>query len=303
MIKKRSVGLKFVAFLIGFFLTWVLIVFAIYAGITRALDGNYIRKSINKLNIADIELDGDTISDKLYEYVIDENGIIVEGKTISREDISDFLDIKAVKSFAADKLADTVDCMIEGEGKVTINGEEIADIVEDSADDIYDIIGVSISAQDIEKIRMAFDGEEKVIIDADEIYEDSDNDSDTKLVREFVGGKYKIYFLISIIILIGMLVAINFKNYRMHILSDLAFPMIISGIMTALFTAAVPIVIEQINSGDASEMGLINGILDYVMDSVSFYAYAMIIIGALALGFFFALKYIDKSKYMKSDFQ
>lgn len=295
MIKKRTLGVKFLAFFIGFFLTCVLLFFVIYVGAVRALDGKQIKKGIKQMDIANIELDGETVAFRVHQFVTDDYGEALGYGNITVEQIEEVLEIKEIKGLAADKIADCVDCLIDGEGVVTISEDEVADVVEGSADEIYEITGIQIGSRDLNKIRESFKGQEKVILDSEDIFKNSSADVDA--VRDVVGGKYIIFFVISISIMLGMFVAINIKRYKPYLLTDIGFPMIFAGLLANLFANGIPELLPELLPEDSDAiLGVMMGFVNYIMSCITFFANIIIVLGALLLGIFFALKFIDKSK-------
>jgi hypothetical protein len=217
-----------------------------------------IKSAVKELDIANMDLsevfdveEGTNLTD----YVYDEVKEFEEFKDVTKDDIKQFLD-EDVSDYFAGELEKYVDVIRTGEGNVSININEIVDIIEESDNEI--LKDIEITPEIKEEIKASIDELEIDTITTETItgeYSEVFNK-----IRNSISTSKLVIAIVSIVLLSAILVVINFryiKSWMLHI----SIPMIIAG---ALFLIA-GIVLKVVNITMSFDFGvLINSAIEAV---------------------------------------
>lgn len=217
-----------------------------------------IKSAVKELDIANMDLsevfdveEGTNLTD----YVYDEVKEFEEFKDVTKDDIKQFLD-EDVSDYFAGELEKYVDVIRTGEGNVSININEIVDIIEESDNEM--LKDIEITPEIKEEIKASIDELEIDTITTETItgeYSEVFNK-----IRNSISTSKLVIAIVSIVLLSAILVVINFryiKSWMLHI----SIPMIIAG---ALFLIA-GIVLKVVNITMSFDFGvLINSAIEAV---------------------------------------
>ena len=217
-----------------------------------------IKSAVKELDIANMDLsevfdveEGTNLTD----YVYDEVKEFEEFKDVTKDDIKQFLD-EDVSDYFAGELEKYVDVIRTGEGNVSININEIVDIIEESDNEM--LKDIEITPEIKEEIKASIDELEIDTITTETItgeYSEVFNK-----IRNSISTSILVIAIVSIVLLSAILVVINFryiKSWMLHI----SIPMIIAG---ALFLIA-GIVLKVVNITMSFDFGvLINSAIEAV---------------------------------------
>lgn len=217
-----------------------------------------IKSAVKELDIANMDLsevfdveEGTNLTD----YVYDEVKEFEEFKDVTKDDIKQFLD-EDVSDYFAGELEKYVDVIRTGEGNVSININEIVDIIEESDNEM--LKDIEITPEIKEEIKASIDELEIDTITTEAIT--GEHSEVFKKIRNSISTSKLVIAIVSIVLLSAILVVINFryiKSWMLHI----SIPMIIAG---ALFLIA-GIVLKVVNITMSFDFGvLINSAIEAV---------------------------------------
>lgn len=217
-----------------------------------------IKSAVKELDIANMDLsevfdveEGTNLTD----YVYDEVKEFEEFKDVTKDDIKQFLD-EDVSDYFAGELEKYVDVIRTGEGNVSININEIVDIIEESDNEM--LKDIEITPEIKEEIKASIDELEIDTITTETIT--GEHSEVFNKIRNSISTSKLVIAIVSIVLLSAILVVINFryiKSWMLHI----SIPMIIAG---ALFLIA-GIVLKVVNITMSFDFGvLINSAIEAV---------------------------------------
>lgn len=217
-----------------------------------------IKSAVKELDIANMDLsevfdveEGTNLTD----YVYDEVKEFEEFKDVTKDDIKQFLD-EDVSDYFAGELEKYVDVIRTGEGNVSININEIVDIIEESDNEM--LKDIEITPEIKEEIKASIDELEIDTITTEAIT--GEHSEVFNKIRNSISTSKLVIAIVSIVLLSAILVVINFryiKSWMLHI----SIPMIIAG---ALFLIA-GIVLKVVNITMSFDFGvLINSAIEAV---------------------------------------
>lgn len=217
-----------------------------------------IKSAVKELDIANMDLsevfdveEGTNLTDYVYNEVKE----FEEFKDVTKDDIKQFLD-EDVSDYFAGELEKYVDVIRTGEGNVSININEIVDIIEESDNEM--LKDIEITPEIKEEIKASIDELEIDTITTETIT--GEHSEVFNKIRNSISTSKLVIAIISIVLLSAILVVINFryiKSWMLHI----SIPMIIAG---ALFLIA-GIVLKVVNITMSFDFGvLINSAIEAV---------------------------------------
>lgn len=217
-----------------------------------------IKSAVKELDIANMDLsevfdveEGTNLTDYVYNEVKE----FEEFKDVTKDDIKQFLD-EDVSDYFAGELEKYVDVIRTGEGNVSININEIVDIIEESDNEM--LKDIEITPEIKEEIKASIDELEIDTITTETIT--GEHSEVFNKIRNSISTSKLVIAIVSIVLLSAILVVINFryiKSWMLHI----SIPMIIAG---ALFLIA-GIVLKVVNITMSFDFGvLINSAIEAV---------------------------------------
>lgn len=207
-----------------------------------SLDNAVLQTAVMNVDVAEIELnDGEKINltNVIYNGIVEN---LPEGMEVDKNDVSDFLNEKKVKTFIAEKLADYTGYLKGESQNASVKSREITNFIKKNESLLKEKIGYTPSASDYEKIELGLSEigfEQKSNINA---VEESLN-VNLEAVRGFL-SKY-IFVVISAILvsLIIVLAIINKKKFATF-LAYLGTVFAINGLGLVIAVSAVIIALS-----------------------------------------------------------
>lgn len=260
---KRPGGKKAISVIISIFLFVGMLGLLLLVLARQIGTKSTIKTAIKEMDIANLDLkevldvEEDT---NLTDFVYDEIVVYEEFKDVTKDDIKEFLE-EDVSDYFAGALDQYVDVLYTGEGSVTIDINEIVDIIEES-DNEY-LKDIEITPEIKEEIKASIDELNIETITTETLVQE-DNEI-FKVIRKITAPSTLAIAGGIVLFLALLLVVINLKYTKSWML-HISVPMIITGVI--LIVAGVVLKVFDIK-GIVDGGAMVDSIVDAVQTALS----------------------------------
>lgn len=260
---KRPGGKKAISVIISIFLFVGMLVLLLLVLARQIGTKSTIKTAIKEMDIANLDLkevldvEEDT---NLTDFVYDEIVEYEEFKDVTKDDIKEFLE-EDVSNYFAGALDQYVDVLYTGEGSVTIDINEIVDIIEES-DNEY-LKDIEITPEIKEEIKASIDELNIETITTETLVQE-DNEI-FKVIRKITAPSTLAIAGGIVLFLALLLVVINLKYTKSWML-HISVPMIITGVI--LIVAGVVLKVFDIK-GIVDGGAMVDSIVEAVQTALS----------------------------------